>query len=136
MTPIREIYNYTVIKHFLENLEQDSDYESELDENEQVAIFIEHKDHSSFGFYPSEEPIPLIFLADDTYEYSVKLYIMNNDEIVGGYIGKLTIDNIEDIKSIKFNAIATVEDLDEEQFIEFYTQLSANSNKVSTELIE
>ena len=133
LTPIKEIKNYTIVKHFIENIQQGSDFESILDENEQAVIFIENSEHTTFGFFPSEEELlPITLLADKDADYTIKIYIMNDDSIVGGYIGPLNIkdNDLKESNSITFHVVSSVETLSEDDQLELFNKLNEYSSLI------
>ena len=102
LTPIKEVETYTVVKHpDLNTLAKQP-----IDEDEIVSISIERPGHSTFGLYPRQTDIPLTFLAEADFNYTVQMYLTDLDgDFKGGYKSVWTPDwsELRDAKQIKFH---------------------------------
>ncbi len=138
LTPIKKIYNYSVVKHDIEY----PDLETYLDSDETAVIIISNPNmqHTTYGFYPpdkTEEIIPMTLLADKDYTYSLKIYLMKDDEFSGGYIGEWKPSNagVKDAENIKFHTVSTIEPIPDSEDLtpymqEFFMNLPKNSKKM------
>lgn len=84
LTPAKEFAKYEIIKHDFDNPSEITS----LKDNEKASITIKSttSNFETFGIFPSEENFP-IKLINDEHEYDVTIYLINEDELIGGYIG-------------------------------------------------
>ncbi len=128
LNPVKEFQSYRVVKHLLSNPGAAID----LGSNEKASILIRGKDigHETFAVYPGESAFPLrIAVRDATYE--VLIYVLNDENIVGGYIGdwKITKDQLNNAKEIVFHVIEQ-EQASEDGRALFISGLSSYSKNV------
>lgn len=101
MTPVKEFWNYEIIKHDFDTKE-----ESKLAENEHAQITIKAKDgFESFGLYPSQgQPIKLL---DDSREYEITIYLADEENVIGGYQGtwKVSKGQLESASKVIFHVL-------------------------------
>ena len=114
LTPIRAFLNYKVVKHsFNSNNIQSANSNNnipagtysvgeaeEFASNERATITVSKKDEDfeSYGVYPDNMfPIKILDKKDDVYDVSV--YLLRDEEIVGGYVGELNVQASELINS-------------------------------------
>ena len=128
MNPVKEFDNYKVVKHLLSN----PAVEEELVGNEKASILIKGNDtgFEDFAFYPKEGNFKLkVPLKDAKYEATV--YLVDEEELVGGYIGELKVskEQLEGSEEIVFHAIYQGA-AEEEARAMFIANLDSNSKKV------
>jgi len=102
MTPIREFWNYEIVKH-----DFDTGEESPLADDEHAQITIKSKGgFESFGVYPNNQGLP-IKLLDEDKEYDITVYIADEESIIGGYQGtwKVSRDDLGTASRIIFHAL-------------------------------
>jgi hypothetical protein len=89
LSPVKNIYNYDVVKHSLNNVNSYSPLDSE--ETAFISIkFVENLTtvHSTIGTYPLNfEAPPIEFLAEADFPYEIEVYLMKDAELIGGYKG-------------------------------------------------
>ena len=105
MTPSRLIDNYKVVKHPL-----DSPFTEENlgnDEKATILIKLPEKKFESYGIYPADGNFPVKLLAKDDYNYNISIYLVKNEQLVGGYKSewKVSWDELRDAKTIKFHVV-------------------------------
>ncbi len=132
LTPIKKIYNYSVVKHNIDS--QFFKNEIKLKSGERGIFVLKHNDHTTYGFWPEfeGESVPLTLLADKDFEYNLTIYILKDDKFVGGYDGVWKATNIKDAESIIFHAVS-LRDMKEEDSPEmqnFFIDLKKNSEKL------
>ena len=105
LNPVKEIENFKVVKHPLSN----PLIEEELDLSEKASIVIKGKDTSFEGFavYPKETAFPLKIPRGIDAEYEVTIYLVNEDDIIGGYVGdwQISKEQLENANQVVFHAI-------------------------------
>ena len=105
LNPVKEFRNYKVVKHPLSNPLASEGFSP----NEKASISIKGKDNGFAGFavYPKEADFPLLIpdLKDGAYE--VNIFIADNENIVGGYIGdwKIGKNDLTGASEVVFHAI-------------------------------
>jgi len=106
MEPIKEFSNYKVVKHSI----SDPSVAQELSKDEKASIFISSNEtgFESFVTYPKDLDLPLKLPAGKDITYDVTIYLVNKEEMIGGYSGawKPAKDDIKGAKEIVFHAIA------------------------------
>jgi len=129
LTPIKDIEQYTVFKH----PDINPLTEMPLADDETASISIERQDHSSFGVYPRQADAPLTFLAEEDFNYTVQIYLSDDEGIKGGYIGTWTPkwSELRDAEDIIFHVAYTTSASEDEQL-----ELLANLENVSEEIPE
>ncbi len=140
MTPIKEIEDYIVVKHSLNNNIVDP-VEQNLDPNEEVAaITIKRKTDvvgdqlETFGAFPQgviqDTTYPLKLLNKDEFTYELEINLIKDGTITGGYKTDWTIptDQIDNFDKIKFHVaeITAVDDLERADFIQNMESRSSN----------
>jgi hypothetical protein len=127
LTPIKDIESYTVVKHSTLNplLEQP------LSEQESATITISRPGHSVYGAYPLEADFPLTFLAGEDFNYTLQIYLSDEQGVKGAYTGEWTPkwSELRDAEQIKFHVIYTM-DADENQRLELITDMANLSTQV------
>ncbi len=128
LNPIKEFRNYKVVMHSLSN----PNTERELKPNEKASILIKGKDigYESFAVYPKDGDFPLKLLGKDA-TYEVTIYIVDDESIVGGYVGELKAskDELESAQEIIFHAIEQQGASDDEKYL-FVSGLGSYSKGV------
>jgi hypothetical protein len=127
LTPLKEIENYLVVKH----PDQNPLLEQPLAREESVSIAIERPGHSAFGLYPRQTDVPLAFLAEADFNYTIRMYLTDSLGIKGGYEGVWTPDwsELRDAEQIKFHVFYTM-DADEDKRLEFLMNITNASAEV------
>lgn len=128
MNPVKEFDNYRVVKHLLSN----PSIEEELVGNEKASILIKGNEtgFEDFAFYPKEGNFRIkIPLKDAKYEATV--YLVDEEELVGGYIGewKVSKAQLEGSEEIVFHVIYQGAANEEDRAM-FIASLDLNSKKV------
>ena len=96
LTPVKAIEKYTVVKHT--RSEGILSGARRLDSDETAFITLRYVDnqtvmHETSGSYPIESDFiaqPLELLAEADFPYTVEVYILNENNIIGGYTGTWT----------------------------------------------
>lgn len=129
MSPIKEFKNYKVVKHLLSN----PSVVEELNHNEKASIMISSKDngYESFAVYPKEANSLLRFPDGIDATYELNIYLTDEENIVGGYIGNWTLgrDALRDSNEIIFHVISQGQADDDERFL-FISGLSSYSKNI------
>jgi hypothetical protein len=128
LTPARE-FTYRVVKHPL----VDPADELRLKEEEKASISIRAKDtdFESFGIYPSEGSFPIKLLGDKEHAYEVTIYLLDGDDVIGGYKAEWTVspDDVQGANEIVFHVLDQGLASDEERFL-FLSALESYSRQV------
>jgi len=113
LTPLKVINEYTVVKHVESN---DVLLGSRpLDSDEQAFISLKYRMngtiHETWGTYPAAKDTelqPLELLAGATYPISAEIYVMKENDIVGGFVGAWTAEwsELKDADTIEFHVVA------------------------------
>ena len=129
LNPIKEFQNYRVVKHLLSN----PSIEQELEPNEIASIQIKGKDIGieSFVVYPKEGNFPIKLADGKDATYEVNVYVANEENIVGGYVGdwRVSKDDLIDANEIVFHVIEHDTATDDDRFLSV-SGLSSYSEKV------
>ncbi|MBW2993629.1 hypothetical protein KY317_03590, partial [Candidatus Woesearchaeota archaeon] len=98
LVPLSRITEYEVVKHKAEFTGSEwivSASAERLKGDESAAIYIEKDEYSTSGVYPADELMPLVFFSDGTFDYVLRLYLLDGDSIKGGYLGSWTVEQYE-----------------------------------------
>ncbi len=129
MNPTKEFQNYKVVKHSLSNPAVAED----LAPNEKATIIISGNDtgYETFSVYPKEADYPLVLPSGKDATYDVSIYVANDENVVGGYIGqwKVSKDALQSSNEIVFHAIES-DSASEDSQILFVSGLSSYSKNV------
>ena len=129
LNPIKEFKNYKVVKHQVSS----PSVAQELSPNEKASILIRGKDigFEAFAMYPKEADFPLKLIGGRDTTYEVNVYLLDEENIVGGYIGDLIVnkDDIRDADEIVFHVIEQGPASADERFL-FISGLSSYSKSV------
>ncbi len=129
MNPIKEFNNYRVVKHLISN----PSVEEELSGNEKASIFIKGNEtgFEEFAFYPRETDYPLRIPKGKDSKYDIAVYLIDGEELLGGYIGqwKISKDEIETSNEIVFHVIYQGSATEDERAM-FAAGLDSYSKKV------
>jgi len=130
MTPVKTITKYRVVKHSFDGKIVGT--EEELSSDERVSITITNKDKSfeSVGIYPGEQ-MPLQLLAGDDFKYDVTVYLLKDENVIGGYVSEWTPSwsQLENSEQIIFHAMEHSTNDENERFL-FIGSLSTYSGNV------
>jgi len=129
MNPIKEISSYTVVKHPSSN----PNIEERLAPDEMATIIISNGTFETYGSYPGEG-FPIKLKAKDDYTYYTTIYLVNGENLIGGYSGSWDVswDELRTARTIKFHTI--VQDppgSNEAERYAFMAGLAAESGKVA-----
>ena len=131
MMPAKTIRNIKIVKHPAEN----PSLENELESQDNVAIAIRNPefDFTSYTAFPYTEEFPLKLLAKDEFAYDVTIYLTHNDEAVGGYKAKWTVNPnaLANAEQIVFHIVEKRSFLNENERAIFIGNLDKESAKVS-----
>lgn len=129
LNPIKEFRNYKVVKHLL----SEPGTAQELNSNEKASILIKGKDTGFEGFavYPAEAEFPLKLPDSRDATYEVTIYLVDEENIIGGYIGewKAGKDDLRKADEIVFHAIEQGPASDDEKLL-FISGLNSYSKKI------
>ena len=129
LRPVKEFSNYRIVKHPL----VDPGSEEKLKATETVSINIKAKDtdFESFGVYPIDGEFPIKLLADKEHTYDVTIYVVEGDDMAGGYKAEWTVGpgEIENANEIVFHVLDQGFVSEEERFL-FLTGLGSYSSKI------
>jgi len=129
LNPIKELNNYRVLKHSLSS----PGNAQELAPNEKASIIIRGKDtdYEAFAVYPKEAQFPLRIPTGKDATYEVTIYIADNENIIGGYIGdwKLGKDALRGANEVTFHVIEQGPATEDERLL-FVSGLSSYSKNV------
>ncbi len=124
LTPIKEVKRYSVVKH----PDLNPLLEQPLSEGESATITINRPGHSTYGAYPVNAELPLTFLAEADFNYTLQIYLTDQQGIKGGYTAEWNPKwrYLKDAEQIVFHVIYTMDAGEEERFA-FITNIEANS---------
>ena len=129
LNPIKEFQTYKVVKHLLSN----PGSSRELDSNEKASILINGKDigFDSFATYPKEAEFPLRLADGKDATYEVTIYVADEENIIGGYIGewKVSKGDLINANEAVFHVVEQGPASDDERFL-FISGLSSYSKRV------
>ena len=129
LSPIKEFKNYKVVKH---SLLMPSAAE-ELSPDEKASIVIKGKNigFESFAVYPKEEGFALSMPDGKDATYSLTMYIVDKENIIGGYAGewKVTKEDLAGSNEVIFHAVEQGPASDDEKAL-FISGLESYSKKV------
>ncbi|MBS3104886.1 hypothetical protein J4234_01370 [Candidatus Woesearchaeota archaeon] len=129
LNPVKEFKNYRVVKHLLSN----PSIVNDLAPNEKASITIKGKDTSfdSFAVYPKEVSFPLRIPDNKDATYEVNIYLADNENIVGGYIGdwKISKDALRSAGELVFHVVEQGAASEDERLL-FVSGLSSYSKNV------
>ena len=129
LSPIKEFQNFKIVKHLLSN----PGVSNELAPNEKASIIIKGKDISFDGFavYPREAGFPLTIPDGKDATYEVTIYIVDDENIVGGYTGdwKVGKNALRSAEEIIFHVVEQGPASDDERLL-FVQGLSSYSKNV------
>lgn len=129
LNPVKEFTNYRVVKHLLSN----PGIANELAPNEKASIMIKGRSSGfeSFAVYPKEEGIPLKIPDGKEASYDVVIYITDDENLIGGYIGEWSLgrDSLKGANEIVFHVLEQGPASDDERFL-FISGLSSYSKKI------
>ena len=138
MQPVKEIKNYTVVKHvFADNVV--SQHAEKLADDEKVTITIKdaESEFESYGIYPINQTNvshPITLLAKDEYTYNITVYLMKSENVTGGYKADWYVpsQDIEDAKQVIFHVIDKGLSEKEEEIYKFMAELEKHSRQIPT----
>ena len=129
LNPVREFSNYKVVKHLLSN----PSAVSEFAPNEKASILIKGRNvgYESFAVYPQDASFPLKLADGKDAIYDVNVYVADDENIIGGYIGewKVSKDDLRNANEIVFHVVEQGPASDDERFL-FVSGLSSYSKNV------
>ncbi|MBI3027819.1 hypothetical protein HYY70_06945 [Candidatus Woesearchaeota archaeon] len=129
LNPIKEFAKYKVVKHSLAN----PGISEELGQNQKASILIKGKSigYESFAVYPKEADFPLNVPYGKDAAFEVTIYLVDDENIVGGYIGewKAGKSALKESDEIVFHVIEQEHASDDERFL-FISGLSSYSKRV------
>ena len=129
LNPVKEFTNYKVVKHLLSN----PSIARELAPNEKASILIKGKNASfeSFAVYPIEAGLPIIIPDNKDAEYEVSIYVADDENLIGGYVGdwKIGKESLKGANQIVFHVVEQGPASDDDRFL-FVSGLSSYSKKV------
>ena len=129
LNPVKEINNFKVVKHLFSN----PSVEKDIGSDEKVSIVIKGKDTSFEGFavYPKETTFPLQIPSGTDAAYEVTIYLVNEEEIIGGYVGdwQVSRDALENSNEIIFHVIEQGQASEDDRFL-FLSGLESYSQQV------
>ena len=127
LTPIKDVEKYSVVKH------PDTMLLSELPlaNDESASITIERQGHSTYGLYPRQTDVPLTFLAEEDFNYTVQIYLTDSQGVKGGYAAEWTPkwSELRDAEEIIFHVAYTTSG-NEAQRLELLTNLANVSAEI------
>jgi hypothetical protein len=136
MDPVKEFRNVTVVKHKYSGgitfpSEGLADGESAI-----IMLKVKSKDFERSTIYTTNETIKdseeaLKLLSNDDYTYDVEIYIMNDDEILGGYKAEWSPEeeDVDKARRIKFHVLYG-DFKDDTEMALFFSGLEEYSNTV------
>ena len=118
MTAVKTISKYRVVKHSFDGKIVGG--EQELSSDERVSITLANKDKSfeSVGIYPGDE-VPLKLLAKADFKYDVTVYLLKDENVVGGYVNEwaVTWSQLENSNEIVFHVMEHITKDETERFL-------------------
>lgn len=129
LKPVKEFNNYRVVKHpFVDPASQEN-----LKPSEKASIILKPKDadFESFGAYPTQGSFPIKLLADKEHTYDVTIYLVDGDDIAGGYKAEWTVspDELKGSNQVVFHVLDQGSVSEEEKLL-FLTGLESYSDKI------
>ncbi len=129
MNPVKEFQNYKVVKHLLSNPGMAED----LGPNEKASIFIKSNQtgFETFAYYPKETEFPLKLPAGKDATYEVTVYLADEENLIGGYIGnwKISKDDLKNANEVRFHAVEQEAASEDERAL-FVAGLSSYSKNI------
>ncbi len=129
LNPIKEFTNYKVMKHLLSS----PSVVNELAPNEKASIQIKGKNigYEGFAVYPKEVDFPLRLPDSKDATYEVTIYLVDDENIIGGYIGdwQVSKEALKDADEIIFHVVEQGPASDDQRFL-FISGLSSYSKNV------
>ncbi|MBI2650356.1 hypothetical protein HYX04_03505 [Candidatus Woesearchaeota archaeon] len=129
LNPIKEFKNYKIVKHLLSSPGASND----IAPNEKASIIIKGKGtgFESFAVYPKEADFPLRLPDGRDATYEVTIYLVDGENIVGGYSGdwKVGKDALRNAEEIVFHVVEQGEASDDERLL-FAAGLSSYSKNI------
>ena len=129
LNPVKEFSDYKVVRH---SLSSPSSAE-ELAPNEKASISIKGQSigFESFAVYPKDSEFPLKLADGRDAVYDVSVYVADDENLIGGYIGewKVSKDSLSGANKIVFHVIEQGPASDDERAL-FISGLSSYSKKV------
>jgi hypothetical protein len=113
LTPLKDIESYSVVKH----PDTNPLTEMPLANDESASISISRPGHSTYGTYPREIDVPLTFLAEADFNYTVQIYVTDDQGVKGGYTGVWTPKwrDLRDAEDIVFHVTYTTSTNEDER---------------------
>jgi len=136
MTPLKRFKKYEVVKHkFSDNKVSSS---QTLSEGEQAAISLRYqdKDFTSSAIYPPFDTLSfelpdegqLTLLDNDEFTYKLEIFLLDDEEIKGGYVANWTVDKNELKRATKIRFhVLSIDSKDDTELGLFLTGLSSYS---------
>ncbi len=110
-------------------------HKERLEPNEKAAIYITslNKSHDVFAAYPAEEGMEEIELIDNDNSYYLEIFLMNGDELTGGFKAdwKLSYNEIRGKDEIIFYAYDRGVAKTDDEKVNMVKFLNENSNNIS-----
>ena len=127
--PVKEIGAFKVVKHLASSPSE----ELELSQNEKASIVITSNmtGYESFVLYPQEKDFPLRLPEGKDATYQVNILVIDEENVVGGYIGewKVSREELSGADELVFHAISQGAATENER-IEFISKLEESSKSV------
>ena len=127
--PVKEIKNFKVVKHPSSAPSESA----ELAETEKASVAITSNltGFESFVLYPQEQDFPLKLPAGKDGTYQVNILIVDEENVIGGYIGewKISKDELAGADELIFHAIFQSAATENER-VEFISKLEEHSKSV------
>ena len=121
-----------VVKHYVFGDRVES--EQALEEGQTAMITLKRGNFKSSAFFPPEEGFmpKLKLLAKEDYEYELQIYVMDEENILGGYKGNWTPswNKMAGAKTLKFHTVEWPYTEDEEKLVEYLIELSETSDNI------
>jgi len=135
MMPLKLIDNFDVIMHPYNIDSGVVGPGKQLNAEDKASIMLDEKNGriQSFALYPGDEDFPLKLLADEDYEYNLQIFLVNGENMVGGYLGNWDVSwsDLSDAQSIIFHVVAPYpEPSDETERYLFIAGLEEYSKKL------
>jgi len=129
LRPAREFNNYKIVKHPLADVSSEESLKAE--EKVSISITTKDTDFESFGVYPIDGNFPIKLLADREHTYDVTIYVVEGDDIAGGYKAEWTVSpgELDNANEIVFHVLDQGFVSDDERFL-FLTGLESYSSNI------
>ena len=104
LSPVKEFRNFRVVKHSSSTL-----LEEPLAAGEKATIIVKQPEEAleSYGTFHDPDTQPIVLFSSGDFEYDVTVYLIKDEELIGGYEGKWAVnpDEAKQANELVFHAV-------------------------------